>query len=125
MLDVLHICLKFVSPANKKGDHKCIEYPQLTQMMHSPSPYINVKTYANTGQIAFDMINAWNNFEDPIKYITYHNPLKSKKFRISTVKKRIKTYLHSISSFTCMKKECHACLRTPNIQQLSNYTSKT
>ena len=91
----------------------------------SKSNKINVKTYANTGQIAFDMINAWNNFEDPIKYITYHNPLKSKKFRISTVKKRIKTYLHSISSFTCMKKECHACLRTPNIQQLSNYTSKT
>ena len=89
----------------------------------SKSNKINVKTYANTGQIAFDMINAWNNFEDPIKYITYHNPLKS--YRISTVKKRIKTYLHSITPFTCMKKECHACLRTPNIQQLSNYTSKT
>ena len=41
----------------------------------------NAKSYTNTGNIAYDILSSWNNLEDPIK---------TKKFSIKTVKKRIK-----------------------------------
>ena len=73
----------------------------------------NAKSYANTGQIAFDMIESWNSLEDPIK---------TKKFSILTVKKRIKMHLQLTSETICEKAHCFACTITPSLHKLQSYT---
>ena len=73
----------------------------------------NAKSYTNTGNIAYDLLSSWNNLEDPIK---------TKKFSIKTVKKRIKLHLQLTSESNCIRKQCHACQRTPNFQKLAAYT---
>ena len=70
---------------------------------------INIKTYANTGIIAYDMLENWKKLDDPIK---------TKKFSPITVKRRIKSYLQLNSENLCKKSECHACEITPNIKKL-------
>ena len=76
--------------------------------------FINIKTYDNTGNIAYDMINNWNKWPDEMT--------KTKKYSPITVKKRIKKYLQSKSLYLCNKSECHSCNLTPTIDKLIAYT---
>jgi tyrosyl-tRNA synthetase len=77
----------------------------------------NTKTSKNTGNFAYDIIQKWQHFDDPIKH-------KKKNYSPITIKNKIKMYLQKKSSSKCSKENCYSCLKTPNINKLKSYIMK-
>ena len=76
----------------------------------------NIKTFKNTGNIAFDLIHNWQKFD-----LSLSDKKDKHKYSHSTIKNMIKLYLQKKSSRECLVENCFSCPKTPTIKRLKNY----